>query len=158
MCYERLHLCPHLVMSNFYFSFFIFAGICSPFNLYISDKQRASIFGHVFLGLLEFLFLWLVLLSLGYLSLYSLFISWAFLGLFSQAQCLINVSGDAVVFVRESDLEVVSTQQPTALCQPLCTGGDVTTWGGKALSQPSGIPASPLLLIVFRHKTELHLR
>ncbi|XP_073931984.1 C2 domain-containing protein 5 isoform X13 [Castor canadensis] len=45
----------------------------------------------------------------------------------NQAQCLINVSGDAVVFVRESDLEVVSTQQPTALCQPLCTGGDVTT-------------------------------
>uniref|UniRef100_A0A8C2W8A3 C2 domain-containing protein 5 n=1 Tax=Chinchilla lanigera TaxID=34839 RepID=A0A8C2W8A3_CHILA len=45
----------------------------------------------------------------------------------NQAQCLINVSGDAVVFVRESDLEVVSTQQPTANCQPLCTGGEVTT-------------------------------
>ncbi|XP_076710309.1 C2 domain-containing protein 5 isoform X6 [Callospermophilus lateralis] len=45
----------------------------------------------------------------------------------NQAQCLINVSGDAVIFVRESDLEVVSTQQPTANCQPLCTGGDVTT-------------------------------
>uniref|UniRef100_A0A8C5ZZ51 C2 domain-containing protein 5 n=1 Tax=Marmota marmota marmota TaxID=9994 RepID=A0A8C5ZZ51_MARMA len=45
----------------------------------------------------------------------------------NQAQCLINVSGDAVIFVRESDLEVVSTQQPTANCQPLCTGEDVTT-------------------------------
>ncbi|XP_027630236.1 C2 domain-containing protein 5 isoform X8 [Tupaia chinensis] len=45
----------------------------------------------------------------------------------NQAQCLINVSGDAVVFVRESDLEVVSTQQPPANCQPLCTGGEVTT-------------------------------
>ncbi|KAM6162440.1 C2 domain-containing protein 5 isoform 22-T22 [Erethizon dorsatum] len=45
----------------------------------------------------------------------------------NQAQCLINVSGDAVVFVRESDLEAVSTQQPTANCQPLCTGGEVTT-------------------------------
>uniref|UniRef100_H0UYY5 C2 domain-containing protein 5 n=1 Tax=Cavia porcellus TaxID=10141 RepID=H0UYY5_CAVPO len=45
----------------------------------------------------------------------------------NQAQCLINVSGDAVVFVRESDLEVVSTQHPTANCQPLCAGGEVTT-------------------------------
>uniref|UniRef100_A0A5F4W6U4 C2 domain-containing protein 5 n=1 Tax=Callithrix jacchus TaxID=9483 RepID=A0A5F4W6U4_CALJA len=41
----------------------------------------------------------------------------------NQAQCLINVSGDAVVFVRESDLEVVSTQQPTANCQSSCTEG-----------------------------------
>uniref|UniRef100_H0XFJ1 C2 domain-containing protein 5 n=1 Tax=Otolemur garnettii TaxID=30611 RepID=H0XFJ1_OTOGA len=45
----------------------------------------------------------------------------------NQAQCLINVSGDAVVFVRESDLEVVSTQQPTANLQPSCTEGEVTT-------------------------------
>ncbi|XP_077630581.1 C2 domain-containing protein 5 isoform X6 [Crocuta crocuta] len=45
----------------------------------------------------------------------------------NQAQCLINVSGDAVVFVRESELEVVSAQQPTANCQPSCTGGEVTT-------------------------------
>ncbi|XP_069905581.1 C2 domain-containing protein 5 isoform X13 [Oryctolagus cuniculus] len=45
----------------------------------------------------------------------------------NQAQCLINVSGDAVVFVRESDLEVVPSQQPTASCQPSCTGGEVTT-------------------------------
>uniref|UniRef100_A0A8C5LF29 C2 calcium-dependent domain containing 5 n=1 Tax=Jaculus jaculus TaxID=51337 RepID=A0A8C5LF29_JACJA len=45
----------------------------------------------------------------------------------NQAQCLINVSGDAVVFVRESDLEVVSTQQPPVSCQPLCSGEDVTT-------------------------------
>lgn len=45
----------------------------------------------------------------------------------NQAQCLINVSGDAVVFVRESELEVVSTPQPAANCQPSCTGGEVTT-------------------------------
>ncbi|XP_036036533.1 C2 domain-containing protein 5 isoform X14 [Onychomys torridus] len=44
----------------------------------------------------------------------------------NQAQCLINVSGDAVVFVRESDLEVMSTQQPVVNCQPSCTG-EVTT-------------------------------
>uniref|UniRef100_A0A2K6UCF1 C2 domain-containing protein 5 n=1 Tax=Saimiri boliviensis boliviensis TaxID=39432 RepID=A0A2K6UCF1_SAIBB len=44
-----------------------------------------------------------------------------------SAQCLINVSGDAVVFVRESDLEVVSTQQPTANCQSSCTESEVTT-------------------------------
>ncbi|XP_076424387.1 C2 domain-containing protein 5 isoform X29 [Peromyscus maniculatus bairdii] len=44
----------------------------------------------------------------------------------NQAQCLINVSGDAVVFVRESDLEVMSTQQPAVNCQPSCTG-EVTT-------------------------------
>ncbi|XP_045410168.1 C2 domain-containing protein 5 isoform X8 [Lemur catta] len=45
----------------------------------------------------------------------------------NQAQCLINVSGDAVVFVRESDLEVVPAQQPSANCQPSCTEGEVTT-------------------------------
>uniref|UniRef100_A0A2K6G979 C2 calcium dependent domain containing 5 n=1 Tax=Propithecus coquereli TaxID=379532 RepID=A0A2K6G979_PROCO len=45
----------------------------------------------------------------------------------NQAQCLINVSGDAVVFVRESDLEVVPTQQPAANCHPSCTEGEVTT-------------------------------
>ncbi|KAG8513805.1 C2 domain-containing protein 5 [Galemys pyrenaicus] len=45
----------------------------------------------------------------------------------NQAQCLINVSGDAVIFVRESELEVVSTQQPTVNCQLSCTGGEVTT-------------------------------
>ncbi|XP_058138880.1 C2 domain-containing protein 5 isoform X23 [Dasypus novemcinctus] len=44
----------------------------------------------------------------------------------NQAQCLINVSGDAVVFVRESELEVVPSQQPPANCQPACTG-EVTT-------------------------------
>ncbi|XP_037701194.1 C2 domain-containing protein 5 isoform X11 [Choloepus didactylus] len=44
----------------------------------------------------------------------------------NQAQCLINVSGDAVVFVRESELEVVSSQHPPASCQPACTG-EVTT-------------------------------
>ncbi|XP_036154025.1 C2 domain-containing protein 5 isoform X12 [Myotis myotis] len=45
----------------------------------------------------------------------------------NQAQCLINVSGDAVVFVHESELEVVSSQPPTANCQSSCPGGDVTT-------------------------------
>ncbi|XP_073733959.1 C2 domain-containing protein 5 isoform X2 [Callorhinus ursinus] len=45
----------------------------------------------------------------------------------NQAQCLINVSGDAVVFVRESELEVVSAQQPTTNCPPSCAGGEVTT-------------------------------
>ncbi|XP_037370126.1 C2 domain-containing protein 5 isoform X2 [Talpa occidentalis] len=45
----------------------------------------------------------------------------------NQAQCLINVSGDAVIFVRESELEVVSTQQPPVNCQISCTGGEVTT-------------------------------
>ncbi|XP_077026398.1 C2 domain-containing protein 5 isoform X9 [Tamandua tetradactyla] len=45
----------------------------------------------------------------------------------NQAQCLINVSGDAVVFVRESELEAVSSQQPIANCQPAGTGGEVTT-------------------------------
>ncbi|XP_060050489.1 C2 domain-containing protein 5 isoform X15 [Erinaceus europaeus] len=45
----------------------------------------------------------------------------------NQAQCLINVSGDAVIFVRESELEVISTQQPTANCQQSCAGGEVTT-------------------------------
>ncbi|XP_045040101.2 C2 domain-containing protein 5 isoform X4 [Desmodus rotundus] len=44
----------------------------------------------------------------------------------NQAQCLINVSGDAVVFVRESELEVVSTQQPTANSQSSCPAGEVT--------------------------------
>lgn len=47
--------------------------------------------------------------------------------LFLQAQCLINVSGDAVVFVRESELEVVSSQPPTANCQSSGPGGEVTT-------------------------------
>nr|XP_048288565.1 C2 domain-containing protein 5 isoform X10 [Myodes glareolus] len=44
----------------------------------------------------------------------------------NQAQCLINVSGDAVVFVRESDLEAMSTQQPAVNCQTSCPG-EVTT-------------------------------
>ncbi|XP_072509607.1 C2 domain-containing protein 5 isoform X3 [Notamacropus eugenii] len=45
----------------------------------------------------------------------------------NQAQCLINVSGDAVIFVRESELEIVSTQQPIASCQPSCSGGEIAT-------------------------------
>ncbi|XP_036311783.1 C2 domain-containing protein 5 isoform X11 [Pipistrellus kuhlii] len=45
----------------------------------------------------------------------------------NQAQCLINVSGDAVVFVRESELEVVTSQPSTANCQSSCPGGEVTT-------------------------------
>ncbi|XP_030904018.1 C2 domain-containing protein 5 isoform X1 [Melopsittacus undulatus] len=45
----------------------------------------------------------------------------------NQAQCLINVSGDAVIFVRESDLEMLPVQPSTAVSQPTSTGGDVTT-------------------------------
>ncbi|XP_048191105.1 C2 domain-containing protein 5 isoform X1 [Perognathus longimembris pacificus] len=45
----------------------------------------------------------------------------------NQAQCLINVSGDAVVFVRESDVEAMSAQQPLALYQPLGSGPEVPT-------------------------------
>ncbi|KAM6314460.1 C2 domain-containing protein 5 isoform 1-T1 [Podargus strigoides] len=45
----------------------------------------------------------------------------------NQAQCLINVSGDAVVFVRESELEVLPVQPATAPSQPTSSGGDVTT-------------------------------
>ncbi|KAM4671401.1 C2 domain-containing protein 5 isoform 9-T9 [Amazona ochrocephala] len=45
----------------------------------------------------------------------------------NQAQCLINVSGDAVIFVRESELEMLPVQPSTAVSQPTSTGGDVTT-------------------------------
>ncbi|XP_065540287.1 C2 domain-containing protein 5 isoform X20 [Lathamus discolor] len=45
----------------------------------------------------------------------------------NQAQCLINVSGDAVIFVRESELEMLPAQPSTAVSQPTSTGGDVTT-------------------------------
>ncbi|XP_044535276.1 C2 domain-containing protein 5 isoform X13 [Gracilinanus agilis] len=45
----------------------------------------------------------------------------------NQAQCLINVSGDAVIFVRESELEIISTQPPIASCQPACSGGEIAT-------------------------------
>ncbi|XP_068962940.1 C2 domain-containing protein 5 isoform X8 [Petaurus breviceps papuanus] len=45
----------------------------------------------------------------------------------NQAQCLINVSGDAVIFVRESELEIISAQQPIASCQPACSGGEIAT-------------------------------
>ncbi|XP_041340317.1 C2 domain-containing protein 5 isoform X3 [Pyrgilauda ruficollis] len=41
----------------------------------------------------------------------------------NQAQCLINVSGDAVVFVRESELEAL----PAPAAQPAGSAGDVTT-------------------------------
>ncbi|XP_054844026.1 C2 domain-containing protein 5 isoform X2 [Eublepharis macularius] len=44
----------------------------------------------------------------------------------NQAQCLINVSGDAVIFVRESELEV-PVQLPAASGQPTSARGDVTT-------------------------------
>uniref|UniRef100_A0A8B9UUW2 C2 calcium dependent domain containing 5 n=1 Tax=Anas zonorhyncha TaxID=75864 RepID=A0A8B9UUW2_9AVES len=44
-----------------------------------------------------------------------------------MAQCLINVSGDAVVFVRESELEILPVQPSTVVSQPASTGGDVTT-------------------------------
>ncbi|NXW84366.1 C2CD5 protein, partial [Alopecoenas beccarii] len=45
----------------------------------------------------------------------------------NQAQCLINVSGDAVIFVRESELEVLPIQPSTVVSQPTSSGGDVTT-------------------------------
>ncbi|XP_067162196.1 C2 domain-containing protein 5 isoform X2 [Apteryx mantelli] len=45
----------------------------------------------------------------------------------NQAQCLINVSGDAVIFVRESELEMLPVQPSTAVSQPTNSGGDVTT-------------------------------
>ncbi|XP_068256754.1 C2 domain-containing protein 5 isoform X5 [Nyctibius grandis] len=44
----------------------------------------------------------------------------------NQAQCLINVSGDAVVFVRESELEMLPVQPSTVVSQPT-SSGDVTT-------------------------------
>ncbi|NXP80440.1 C2CD5 protein, partial [Ramphastos sulfuratus] len=45
----------------------------------------------------------------------------------NQAQCLINVSGDAVIFVRESELEMYPVQPSTVVSQPTSSGGDVTT-------------------------------
>ncbi|XP_074682508.1 C2 domain-containing protein 5 isoform X15 [Strix aluco] len=45
----------------------------------------------------------------------------------NQAQCLINVSGDAVIFVRESELETLPVQPSTVVSQPTSSGGDVTT-------------------------------
>ncbi|XP_060101892.1 C2 domain-containing protein 5 isoform X9 [Heteronotia binoei] len=44
----------------------------------------------------------------------------------NQAQCLINVSGDAVIFVRESELDG-PVQLPAAGGQPMSARGDVTT-------------------------------
>ncbi|XP_054242906.1 C2 domain-containing protein 5 isoform X17 [Indicator indicator] len=45
----------------------------------------------------------------------------------NQAQCLINVSGDAVIFVRESELEMFPVQPSAVVSQPSSSGGDVTT-------------------------------
>ncbi|XP_049678373.1 C2 domain-containing protein 5 isoform X12 [Accipiter gentilis] len=45
----------------------------------------------------------------------------------NQAQCLINVSGDAVIFVRESELEMLPVQPSMVVSQPTSSGGDVTT-------------------------------
>uniref|UniRef100_A0A8D0HIM8 C2 domain-containing protein 5 n=1 Tax=Sphenodon punctatus TaxID=8508 RepID=A0A8D0HIM8_SPHPU len=46
----------------------------------------------------------------------------------NQAQCLINVSGDAVIFIRESELDAVPVQPSAAASsQPTSAGGDVTT-------------------------------
>ncbi|XP_025891576.1 C2 domain-containing protein 5 isoform X9 [Nothoprocta perdicaria] len=45
----------------------------------------------------------------------------------NQAQCLINVSGDAVIFVCESELEMLPTQPSAAVPQPTNSAGDVTT-------------------------------
>ncbi|XP_078530213.1 C2 domain-containing protein 5 isoform X5 [Lissotriton helveticus] len=44
----------------------------------------------------------------------------------NQAQCLINVSGDAVIFFRESEIEVAPTQALSAASQP-ASNGEVTT-------------------------------
>ncbi|XP_075295851.1 C2 domain-containing protein 5 isoform X7 [Opisthocomus hoazin] len=44
----------------------------------------------------------------------------------NQAQCLINVSGDAVIFVCESELEMLPVQPSTVVSQPT-SSGDVTT-------------------------------
>lgn len=43
----------------------------------------------------------------------------------NQAQCLINVSGDAVIFVRESESDVASLQSQSANTQTF-NGGDGT--------------------------------
>lgn len=43
----------------------------------------------------------------------------------NQAQCLINVSGDAVIFVRESESDVASLQSQSATTQTF-NGGDGT--------------------------------
>uniref|UniRef100_A0A4W3K676 C2 calcium dependent domain containing 5 n=1 Tax=Callorhinchus milii TaxID=7868 RepID=A0A4W3K676_CALMI len=45
----------------------------------------------------------------------------------NQAQCLINVSGDAVIFFREADLECSSIQPQANVLQTGSGGGDVTT-------------------------------
>ncbi|MGH0131160.1 UNVERIFIED_CONTAM: hypothetical protein FKN15_039921 [Acipenser sinensis] len=45
----------------------------------------------------------------------------------NQAQCLINVSGDAVIFVRESELEAMPVQPQTSSTQASNSGTDVTT-------------------------------
>ncbi|MBN3320020.1 C2CD5 protein, partial [Atractosteus spatula] len=45
----------------------------------------------------------------------------------NQAQCLINVSGDAVIFVRESELEAMPVQPQTSTAQSSSSGGEVTT-------------------------------
>ncbi|XP_071589206.1 C2 domain-containing protein 5 isoform X11 [Heliangelus exortis] len=44
----------------------------------------------------------------------------------NQAQCLINVSGDAVIFVRESEVEMLPVQPSAVVSQPT-SSGDVTT-------------------------------
>ncbi|RLV93475.1 hypothetical protein DV515_00013435, partial [Chloebia gouldiae] len=41
----------------------------------------------------------------------------------NQAQCLINVSGDAVIFVRESELEMLPVQPSAAAPQPTSSAG-----------------------------------
>ncbi|XP_066580048.1 C2 domain-containing protein 5 isoform X3 [Amia ocellicauda] len=43
----------------------------------------------------------------------------------NQAQCLINVSGDAVIFVRECDLEALPVQPQTSAAQTSSSGGEV---------------------------------
>ncbi|KPP70711.1 hypothetical protein Z043_110437 [Scleropages formosus] len=45
----------------------------------------------------------------------------------NQAQCLINVSGDAVIFVRESELEAPTAPPHTSVAQNAGSGADGTT-------------------------------
>lgn len=146
-------LCQHLVMSCFPRLPSVHAWSLTV-GLQGSDWQRAWLFCHVFSGFPDFFSC--ELLSLSSAGLFYLVVDWPGLSLvFSQnpctagiwavlqapglcllslqAQCLINVSGDAVVFVRESDLEAMSTQQPAVNCQTSCPG-EVTTWRQKELN------------------------
>lgn len=153
-CICCLCLCQHLVKSSFHHlpsirgvvSCCLFAELWFTAGLNIlSCVLRLS--GFLFLWTFSFLiFCWVVLVvdgpvldlvfyqnlcTAGIWPLCCMLLDFCLLSL--QAQCLINVSGDAVVFVRESDLEAMSTQQPAVNCQTSCPG-EVTTWRQKELN------------------------